>query len=39
MRVAALTQQGWPRLGYREVAIERDFKGPGKDRAIFEKFL
>jgi ribosomal protein S18 acetylase RimI-like enzyme len=29
----------WPRLGYRELGIERDFKGPGKDRAIFEKLL
>lgn len=31
--------KAWPRLGYRELAIERDFKGPGKHRAIFEKLL
>jgi hypothetical protein len=38
----------WPRFGFvncpgdavdGEVAIVRDFKGPGKHRAIFEKVL
>jgi ribosomal protein S18 acetylase RimI-like enzyme len=29
----------WPRLGYRELGVEQDFKGPGKHRALFEKLL
>ena len=29
----------WPRLGYAQLRIQPDFKGPGKDRTIFEKRL
>jgi GNAT superfamily N-acetyltransferase len=29
----------WPSLGFQSVGVKKDFKGPGKDRAIFEKRL
>jgi GNAT superfamily N-acetyltransferase len=29
----------WPRLGFTALPVRRDFKGPGKDRALFEKRL
>jgi ribosomal protein S18 acetylase RimI-like enzyme len=31
--------RAWPALGFQSVGIQKDFKGPGKDRAIFEKRL
>ena len=31
--------RAWPALGFLELGTRKDFKGPGKDRAIFEKPL
>jgi GNAT superfamily N-acetyltransferase len=31
--------RAWPVLGYQALGVKKDFKGPGKDRAIFEKRL
>jgi GNAT superfamily N-acetyltransferase len=29
----------WPRLGFIALGLHKDFKGPGKDRELFEKRL
>ena len=29
--------RAWPPLGFIELGVRRDFKGPGKDRTLFEK--
>jgi GNAT superfamily N-acetyltransferase len=31
--------RAWPPLGFVELGVRKDFKGAGKDRAIFEKRL
>lgn len=31
--------RAWPPLGYASLGVQRNFKGPGKDREIFEKRL
>ena len=31
--------RAWPPLGFVELGVRKDFKGPGKDRALFEKRL
>ena len=31
--------RAWPPLGFADLGLHRDFKGPGKDRAVFEKRL
>lgn len=31
--------RAWPRLGFTALGVRKDFKGAGKDRAIFEKRL
>ena len=29
----------WPRYGFAPLGVKKDFKGPGKDRALFERRL
>ena len=29
--------RAWPALGFAALGVQKDFKGPGKDRAIFAK--
>lgn len=29
----------WPRHGFAALGVQKDFKGPGKDRALFERRL
>jgi GNAT superfamily N-acetyltransferase len=31
--------RAWPRLGFASLGVRKNFKGPGKDREIFEKRL
>ena len=31
--------RAWPRLGFASLGVRKDFKGPGKDRELFEKRL
>ena len=31
--------QVWPRYGFVPLGVQKDFKGPGKDRALFERRL
>lgn len=31
--------RAWPPLGFASLGVRKDFKGPGKDRALFEKRL
>ena len=31
--------RAWPPLGFTSLGVRRDFKGPGKDRELFEKRL
>jgi hypothetical protein len=31
--------RAWPPLGFVDLGLRKDFKGPGKDRAVFEKRL
>ena len=31
--------RAWPRLGFTALGLHKDFKGPGKDRELFEKRL
>jgi GNAT superfamily N-acetyltransferase len=31
--------QVWPRYGFAPLGVKHDFKGPGKDRALFERRL
>jgi GNAT superfamily N-acetyltransferase len=31
--------RAWPPLGFTDLGMRKDFKGPGKDRALFEKRL
>ncbi|HZM35126.1 MAG TPA: GNAT family N-acetyltransferase [Burkholderiales bacterium] len=31
--------RAWPPLGFTSLGLRRDFKGPGKDREVFEKRL
>ena len=31
--------QVWPRYGFAPLGVKKDFKGPGKDRALFERRL
>jgi GNAT superfamily N-acetyltransferase len=31
--------RAWPPLGFVDLGVQRNFKGPGKDRALFEKRL
>jgi ribosomal protein S18 acetylase RimI-like enzyme len=31
--------RAWPSLGFVELGLHKDFKGAGKDRALFEKRL
>jgi GNAT superfamily N-acetyltransferase len=29
--------RAWPRYGFTPLGVKKDFKGPGKDRALFER--
>ncbi len=31
--------RAWPPLGFAELGVRKNFKGPGKDRVVFEKRL